>query len=154
MLAARLYVSASLGDSVGPLRVRLAGPGDAAYSELGPDGSSAAYVGELRDDGRRQAIWDVTDMVRQRGGGEYTVADIVSEAARPELPAAAWTIVAAYDLGVELGTLPPEHQGRFARRALSWHDGFATTLGGAVDVEVGGFAVPTDPRCSPSSSTS
>ena len=54
--------------------------------------------------------------------------------------------MAAYELGagVELGQLTTAQQARFARRSLSWHDGLATASDDAVEVEVSGFAVPTD----------
>ena len=35
-------------------------------------------------------------------------------------------------------------QPRFARRALSWHDGLATTADGPIELEVGGFTLPMD----------
>ncbi len=146
VIAARLYVSSSLTDSVGSMVVRLAGPGDGgAYASVGAAAPAAARVDELSEGGHRQAVWDVTEFVRQRGGGEYTIADIANEAASGAA-AASWTIVAAYELagGADLGQLPAEVQPRFARRALSWHDGLATTVDGPVELEVGGFTLPMD----------
>jgi hypothetical protein len=146
VIAARLYVTTTLSSSVGPLSVRLAGPDDGgAYSELGVDSPVARRVDELARGAHRQATWDVTDFVRQRGGGDYTVADIVSERIGPS-EYSAWTIVAAYELagGVDVAELPAEQQVRFASRAISWHDGLATTAEGPVEVEVGGFTVPMD----------
>jgi hypothetical protein len=146
VIAARLYVSSTLAASVGPLDVRLAGPGDEwGYTELAHQPEVAPRVAELSERGHRQAIWDVTEFVRRRGPGDYTVADIVSE---PIAGAehSAWTIVVVYQLAndVDLTQLPPEQQLRFARRAISWHDGLATTAEGPVEVEVGGFTLPMD----------
>ncbi len=145
VIAARLYVSSSLTDSVGSMVVRMAGPGDGgAYAGVGA-ASSAARVGELSAAGHRQAVWDVTEFVRQRGGGEYTIADIANEAVSGSAYAS-WTIVAAYELagGADPAQLAPELQPRFARRALSWHDGLATTADGPVELQVGGFTLPMD----------
>ncbi|MGH9271223.1 MAG: hypothetical protein ACRDZ2_08110 [Ilumatobacteraceae bacterium] len=142
VIAARLYVSTSLTDSVNAMVVRLAGPADGgAYATVG----AAARLDELSAAGHRQAVWDVTELVRQRGAGEYTIADIANEAVSGSAYAS-WTIVAAYELAGDLDAsqLPPEVQPRFARRALSWHDGLATTADGPVVLEVGGFTLPMD----------
>jgi len=147
VVAARLYVSTSTGGPAGPLSVRLAGPGDGvAYTELGADSSGAPLVADLAEGARRQTIWNVTDLVRQRGGGDYTVADIVTSRAARVPPHASWSIVVVYDLapGVDVGQLPADVQSRFARRAVSWHDGLATTADLPVAVEVGGFTIPMD----------
>ena len=149
---ARLYVSTSVSESVGPLRVRLAGPGDTTYTDAGLTTPEVPKVDELVDgDTRavhRQAIWDVTDFVAGRGPGQYTVADIVNERAGPWLPYASWGIVVAYELDPASEALvaaqPPEVQERFASRTISWHDGLAIASRAPLEVEVGGFTVPTD----------
>jgi hypothetical protein len=134
------------------LRVNIDGPDEPfRYTELGGAtlGVRKLYeAGGGRRDGAplRQAVWDVTDYVADRGRGFYTVADIVSERAAPYLPHASWAIVAAYEFdassGQELGNLPLEVQHRFAPRAVSWHDGFQYLVDGAVDVPVTGFEIP------------
>ena len=92
----------------------------------------------------RQAVWDVTEYVRTAGAGSYTVADIMFERAGAYLPYAAWTIVAAYELdpAVDLAGVSPEQRARFALRAVTWDDGFATLSDGRVDVVVDRFVVP------------
>ena len=92
----------------------------------------------------RQAVWDVTEYVQTAGAGSYTVADIVFERAGAYLPYASWTIVAAYELdpAVDVDGDDARAAGRFAPRAVTWDDGFATLTDGSVDVEVDGFAVP------------
>ena len=150
VIEARLYVSTSVSESVGPLRVRLSGPGDAAYTEAGLATPDVPKVGEANaGDTRavhRQAIWDVTDFIARRGPGQYTVADIVNERAGPWLPYASWGIVVAYELDPANEALvaaqSPEVQARFASRTLSWHDGLAMVSGAPLEVEVGGFAIP------------
>ena len=56
--------------------------------------------------------------VSQGGGGDYAVADIVSERAAAWLPYASWSIVVAYEFdpdgGVDFAGLTPEAQQRFA----------------------------------------
>ena len=152
IIEARLYVSTSVSESVGPLRVRLAGPGDAAYTDAGLATPEVPKIGEASGgDPRavhRQAIWDVTDFVARRGPGQYAVADIVNERAGPWLPYASWGIVVAYELDPANEALvaaqPPEVQERFALRTLSWHDGLAMASGAPLEVEVGGFTIPAD----------
>ena len=129
---ARLYVETSLSTSAGPLRVRLAGPGAAFdYTVLGAAtrGVPKLYESTAAISSRavlRQAVWDVTRFVNRRGSGRYTVADIVSERATAYLPYASWAVVAAYELdpAAKIRELAPEQRPRFARRAVSWHDGF------------------------------
>ena len=152
IVAARLYVQTTVAADVGPLRVNLDGPGRRfAYTELGGATLGVRKIYEAAGDGRqgeplRQAVWDVTKYVRKRGGGSYTVADIVSERAAPFLPYASWAIVAAYELdpkrGPALPTLRPEEQERFAERAVSWYDGFTFLDAGSLSVPVTGFDVP------------
>lgn len=152
IVAARLYVQTTVAADVGPLRVNLDGPGRRfAYTELGGATLGVRKIYEAAGDGRqgeplRQAVWDVTKYVRKRGGGSYTVADIVSERAAPFLPYASWAIVAAYELdprrGPAVATLPPEDQERFAERAVSWYDGFTFLDEGSLSVPVTGFDVP------------
>ncbi len=147
VVAARLYVATTAGEPGGPLRVRVAGPGVGfAYAELGTDSAGAPLVADLTAGARRQTIWNVTDLVRQYGGGDYAVADIVSARAGRVPPHASWSIVVVYDLapGIDIGQLPPEVHTRFARRAVSWHDGLAVTADLPVEVEVGGFTIPMD----------
>ena len=151
---ARLYVSTSVSESVGPLRVRLSGPGDTTYTDAGLATPEVPKVDELSDGEtravHRQAIWDVTDFVARRGAGQYTVADIVNERAGPWLPYASWGMVVAYELDPASEALvagqPPEVQERFASRTLSWHDGLAIASRAPLEVEVGGFNVPFDRR--------
>jgi hypothetical protein len=38
--------------------------------------------------------------------------------------------------------MSPEQRARFAPRAITWEDGFATVREGSVDIQVDGFAVP------------
>jgi hypothetical protein len=154
VIEARLYVSTAVSESVGPLRVRLAGPGDTAYSDAGLATPEVPKVGEASGGDlravHRQAIWDVTDFIARRGPGQYTVADIVNERAGPWLPYASWGIVVAYELDPANEALvsaqPPEVQQRFALRTLSWHDGLAMASGAPLEVEVGGFTIPADRR--------
>ena len=153
VIEARLYVQATMAPDVGPLRVNLDGPDEPfRYTELGGAtlGVRKLYeAGGGRRDGvpLRQAVWDVTKYVAEHGRGLYTVADIVSERAAPYLPYASWAIVAAYEFdsrgGEELADVPVAEQPRFARRAVSWHDGFAYVAKGTVDVPVSGFEIPT-----------
>lgn len=149
VVAARLYVTTSVAPSVGSLRVRLAGPNDGG-DERSLDAGSTGHVAQLHQGAHRQAVWDVTDFVGDGGAGYYTVADVISEATSDAPAYAAWSIVVAYQLDeeVDLAALAPELQTRFARRAISWHDGLATTttavVPGRVDLEVGGFTVPMD----------
>ena len=133
IVEARLYVETALSTDAGPLRVRLDGPSASFhYTVLG---AHNARVPKLTEEsaaisGRavmRQSVWDVTKYVAAHGSGRYTVADIVSERAGPYLPYASWAIVAAYELdpNVHLDEVAARDQPRFARRAVSWHDGFA-----------------------------
>jgi len=151
VVAARLYVNTTLTTATGPVQVRLDGP--AAGFDYLTLSTSTPGVPKLREDvggssraalPMRQAVWDVTDLVRAAGAGSYTVADIMSERAGAYTPYAAWTIVAAYELdpAADLSAMSPEQQARFALRAVSWDDGFATLTDGSVDVVVDGFAVP------------
>jgi hypothetical protein len=151
VVAARLYVNTTLMSGTGPVQVRLDGP--AAGYDYTTLSSSTPGVAKVREDvGRasraalpmRQAVWDVTDYVAAAGAGSYTVADIVFERAGAYTPYAAWTIVVAYELdaAADLSSMSPEQQARFALRAVSWDDGFATLTDAAVDVVVDGFAVP------------
>lgn len=153
---ARLYVDSTLTVAVSPLRVRIDGPAAGYdYTELGPTTSGAPKIYEGSGGGRaqpvmRQAVWDVTDYVAAAGPGTYTVADIMHERAGAWLPYASWAIVVAYELdpdsGVVLAELPAEQQQRFAKRAISWHDGFVVRTDGSVDVPVTGFdVVPGQP---------
>jgi hypothetical protein len=127
---ARLYVETSLSATAGPLRVRVAGPG--ARRQYKVLGMNTARVPKLREDSAvissravlRQAVWDVTEYVIVHGAGRYTVADIVSERAGPYLPYASWAIVAVYERDPAAGAIFPRLRARFARRAVSWHDGF------------------------------
>ena len=59
-------------------------------------------------------------------------------------PYASWTIVAAYELdpATDVTAMTPEQLARFALRAITWDDGFATVTNGSVDILVGGFEVP------------
>lgn len=153
VIEARLYVQSTVAPDVGPLKVRLDGPGRGfRYRDLGGAtiGAPKLYeAGGGRGDGAplRQAVWDVTKFVGRHGAGSYTVADIVSERAAPYLPYASWAIVAAYAFdpasGRELDALRPAERQRFAERALSWHDGFAYLDEGSLDVPVTGFEIPT-----------
>ena len=149
---ARLYVQTSLSSAVGPVRVRLDGPAEGyTYTELGaltPDAPKLAEGSATA--GRsgpalRQAVWDVTQFVTAGGAGTYTVADIVNERAGAFLPYAAWAIVAAYELdpAADLATVAPtpEAQQRFARRAISWHDGFVARADAPLDVPITGLVV-------------
>jgi hypothetical protein len=153
VIEARLYVQTTVAEDVGPLRVRLDGPGRAfRYRELGGATLGVPKLYEAGGSGPhgaalRQAVWDVTSYVTERGSGRYTVADIVSERAAPYLPYASWAIVAAYEFdpagGQEIANLSVDERQRFAPRAVSWHDGFTYLTDGAVDVPVTGFEVPT-----------
>ena len=153
VIEARLYVQTTVAADVGPLRVRLAGPDETfRYTELGGATLGVRKLYEAGGGRRggaplRQAVWDVTDYVADRGRGSYTVADIVAERAAPYLPYASWAIVVAYEFdassGQEIGNLPLDEQRRFARRAVSWHDGFDYVTQGSIDVPVTGFEIPT-----------
>jgi hypothetical protein len=149
---ARLYVQTSLSSAVGPVRVRLDGPADGfTYTELGsatpsvPKLSEGSVAAGRAGPALRQAVWDVTELVTTAGPGAYTVADIVHERAGAFLPYASWAIVAAYDLdpAADLATVAPtpEAQQRFARRAVSWHDGFVARADAPVEVVVNGLVV-------------
>jgi hypothetical protein len=132
IVEARLYVETALSTDAGPLRVRVDGP--AARFRYTVLGTHTARVPKLYEASAavssravmRQSVWDVTKYVAAHGGGRYTVADIVSERAGPYLPYASWAIVAAYELDprVDLGDVAARDRPRFARRAISWHDGF------------------------------
>jgi hypothetical protein len=150
VVAARLYVNTSLSAAVGPIRVRLDGPAEGyAYTELAADTPGVPKVRENAGTSSRaavpmrQAVWDLTDYVRQAGGGTYTVADIMFERAAAFLPYASWTIVAAYELdpAADLAAMRPEQQGRFAERKVAWFDGFDVVTDGAVEVTIDGFTV-------------
>jgi hypothetical protein len=153
VLEARLYVQSTVAPDVGPLKVRLDGPGrQFRYRDLGGAtiGAPKLYeAGGGRGDGAplRQAVWDVTKFVARHGAGSYTVADIVSERAAPYLPYASWAIVAAYEFdpagGRELTDLRRPERQRFAERLVSWHDGFTYLDESSVDVPVAGFEIPT-----------
>ncbi|MGI9031285.1 MAG: hypothetical protein ACR2HP_15080, partial [Ilumatobacteraceae bacterium] len=149
VVAARLYVTTSVAPSVGPLRVRLVELGDDG-DQRSLDAGSPGHVAQLQQGAHRQAVWDVADFVGDGGAGYYTVADVISEATGDAATYTAWSVVVAYQLDedVELAELAPEAQTRFARRAISWHDGLATTAAavvpGRVDLQVGGFTVPMD----------
>jgi hypothetical protein len=148
---ARLYVNSTLTVAVSPLRVRLDGPAAGYdYTELGPATPGIAKVYEGSGGGRsqpimRQAVWDVTNYVAAAGPGTYTVADIMYERSGAWLPYASWAIVVAYerdpDSGMVMANLPAEEQQRFARRAISWHDGFAIRSEGSIDVPVTGLDI-------------
>jgi hypothetical protein len=153
VLEARIYVQTTVAPDVGPLRVRLDGPGRRfVYTELGGATRRVPKLYEARGgrgDGAtmRQAVWDVTSYVASRGAGYYTVADIASERAASFLPYASWAIVVAYEFdsrtGQQLAALPRRLQQRFAERVVSWHDGFTYQDAGSVAVPVNGFAIPS-----------
>ena len=149
---ARLYVQTSLSSAVGPVRVRLDGPAAGfTYTELGavtpdvPKLAEGAATAGRSGPALRQAVWDVTKLVAAAGAGTYTVADIVHERAGAFLPYASWAIVAAYELdpAADLAAVAPtpEAQQRFARRAVSWHDGFVARADAPLDVPVTGLTV-------------
>jgi hypothetical protein len=149
VVQARLYVNSTLTVAVSPLRVRLDGPSAGYdYTELGPATPGIAKIYEGSGGGRaqpimRQAVWDVTSYVAAAGPGAYTVADIMYERSGAWLPYASWAIVVAYerdpDSQVVVAELPVEQQQRFARRAISWHDGFVVRSEGSIDVPVTGL---------------
>jgi len=149
VVAARLYVNTSLSPAVSPVRVRLDGPGEGEYVELGADTPGIPKVRESAGTSSRaaaamrQAVWDVTEFVREQGPGTYTVADIMSERAAAYLPYASWTIVAAYELDPEadLAALAPEERARFTTRRVAWYDGFEVLTDGAVGIRVDGLEV-------------
>ena len=153
VLEARLYVETTVAVDVGPVQVRLAGPGRRfTYTELGGATPGVPKLYEAAGRGRegapmRQAVWDVSSYIADRGTGRYTVADIVSERAAPFLPYASWAIAVAYEFdvggGQALTDLSADAQQRFATRAISWHDGFVYRTEAAVEVPVRGFEVPT-----------
>lgn len=155
IVAARLYVNTSLSSAVSPIRVRLDGPAEGyEYVELSGE---TPGIPKLRENAgtssraavpMRQAVWDVTEYVRQGGPGTYTVADIMFERAAAFLPYASWTIVAAYELdpAADVAAMPPEQQARFAERRVVWYDGFEVVTDGAVEIAVDGFTVrPGEP---------
>jgi len=151
VVAARLYVNTSLTDVVAPVRVRLDGPSPGyVYTELSGATPGIAKVRESSGVASaaavpmRQAVWDVTGFVESAGGGVYTVADIMFERAGSYLPYASWTIVAAYELDpvADLAAMSVEQRVRFARRAVTWDDGFVTITDGSVDIAVDGYVVP------------
>jgi hypothetical protein len=143
---ARLYVETTLSAGAGPLSVRLVAP--LAQTLLGDETAGAP---RLREDSLavsargvlRQSIWDVTALVSGNGAGYYTVADIVAERAGPFMPHASWAIVAAYELdpAIDVTSLAPGVQQRFARRAIAWHDGFVLLAAGAAAEPVAELAV-------------
>jgi hypothetical protein len=143
---ARLYVETTLSRSASPIRVRLDGPGRSfTYTSLGATSAGVEKLSEATASHGgavlRQAIWDVTDYVDDRGSGSYTVADIVSERAGAFLPYASWAIVAAYELDPEtdVGRLSRADRHRFALRAVSWHDGFVQLDDRVLDVPIRGL---------------
>jgi hypothetical protein len=146
VVAARLYVDTTLAPSVGPVRVRLDGPGEEIARELGATTEGVPKLYEAAGTARtgasaRQAVWDVTDFVRQNGSGVYTVADIAFERAGPWQPYASWAIVAAYELDPALdpaivAAFTPEQRQRFATRAVTWHDGFVFQSAGRLEIPV------------------
>jgi Protein of unknown function (DUF3344) len=149
VVEARLYVETALSAAAGPLRVRLDGPAASLrYTVLG---AHAAGVHKLYEASAavssnavmRQSVWDVTNYVTANGPGRYTVADIVSERSGAYLPYASWAIVAAYELDpkVDLGDVAAREQPRFARRAVSWHDGFVRPAGSTSEVAITDFAI-------------
>ncbi len=153
IVAARLYVDTTLSSVVSPVRVRLDGPAPGFdYTELATTTPGIPKLGEYAgSSGRgsrplRQAVWDVTSYVQAAGAGTYTVADIMFERAGAFLPYASWALVAAYELdpAADLAAMPAVEQARFARRAISWYDGFVVTTDGSVDVAVTGLDVRLD----------
>jgi hypothetical protein len=155
VVTARLYVNTSLSAAVSPIRVRLDGPAEGyEYTELSADTAGIPKVRENAGTSSRaavpmrQAVWDVTEYVREAGAGTYTVADIMYERAAAFLPYASWTIVAAYELdpATDITTMSPEQQARFAERRVAWYDGFEVVTDGAVEVTVDGLSVrPGEP---------
>jgi hypothetical protein len=153
VLEARLYVQTTVAPDVGPLRVRLDGPGRRfAFTELGGATPGVRKLYEAAGGGQegapmRQAVWDISGYVAHRGAGTYTIADIVSERAAPYLPYASWAIAVGYEFDrggrQALADLSADARRRFAARAVSWHDGFVYRTEGAVEVPVSGFEVPT-----------
>jgi hypothetical protein len=148
VVAARLYVETSLSVDAGRLRVRLDGPAAPfRYSVLGARAGVhklyEATAAVSSNATMRQGVWDVTKYVAAHGPGRYTVADIVSERAGAYLPYASWAIVAAYELDpkVDLGDVPTHDQPRFARRAVSWHDGFVRPSESRLEVPITGLAI-------------
>ena len=151
VVAARLYVNTTLASGTGPVQARLDGPAEGFdYTELSTATPGITKVRENAGSATpsavpmRQAVWDVTGYVQTAGPGSYTVADIVFERTGAYTPYAAWTIVAAYELdpATDVTGMTPEQLARFAPRAITWHDGFATVTNGSVDIQVAGFAVP------------
>jgi hypothetical protein len=152
IVAARLYVDTTLSSSVRPIRVRLDGPADGfEYTEL--TSAADSVVPKLSESvgttvpgatPLRQAVWDVTDLVRTSGPGAYTVADIAFERAGAFLPYASWAIVAAYELdpAADVAAMSPEERARFAPRSVSWYDGFVVTSDSTTEVPISGFEVP------------
>ncbi len=149
VVAARLYVETALSANAGPLRVRLDGPtAPLRYTVLGSQTARVPRVYEVSaavsgNAVMRQSVWDVTKYVAANGPGRYTVADIVGERAGAYLPYASWAIVAAYELdpNFDLGDVAAREQPRFARRAVSWHDGFVRPAQGTLEVPIGELAI-------------
>lgn len=132
LVQARLYIETTLSAGAGQLGVRIAGPEwPREYTKIGPDSPTNPMLHEAEtelapDAVMRQAVWDVTEYVAEHGGGRYTIADIVSEAAGPDHHYASWAIVGVYELDpdVELDELSTWQQAKYAPRVVSWYDGF------------------------------
>jgi hypothetical protein len=149
IIAARLYVDATLPAAAGPLAVRLDDPSPGfAYRTL-PDEPAAGRspkLYEVRAGAElRHAVWDVTADVAAAGAGRYTVADIVY-GGTADRPIAAWSMVAAYELDrVQADRVADAERPRFATRQLSWYDGVAVVGAGSpdpLDVTVAGVDLP------------
>jgi hypothetical protein len=149
IVAARLYVETALSANAGPLRVRLDGPrAPLRYTVLGTHTAGVPRMYEASavvssNAVMRQSVWDVTKYVAAKGPGRYTVADIVGERAGAYLPYASWAIVAAYELdpNFDLGDVSARERPRFAKRAVSWHDGFVRPSERTLEVPITELAI-------------
>ena len=149
---ARLYVQTSLSSAVGPVRFPGRRPGRrlrlhrARLDRAGePEAGRGLRPQRARGTGAAPGGVGCHRARGRRRTGTYTVADIVHERAGAFLPYASWAIVAAYELdpAADLAVVAPtpEAQQRFARRAVTWHDGFVTGSSGTAEMPVGGFTV-------------
>lgn len=152
VVAARLYVDTTLERNAISVVARLDGPAAGFdYTDLGPTTAGVPKLWEATGTGTigslmRQAVWDVTAYVADGGAGTFTVADIVNDRGPSSMPYASWALAVVYEFdpasGIDWATLTPAEQQRFARRSISWHDGFVVQSEGQLDVELA-IEVPT-----------
>lgn len=155
VIDARLYIQTTLNPNVEGIKVNVAGPEDGFNYTTIPDSSIPKIYeasvggapGNYPYDNMRSASFDVTNLVQQQGGGDYTVADIVYEGeGLTWTPYAGWALMVAYEWDdssdTNFDSLSDAEKYRFKLRSLSWSDGLLYQIDGSTSVVLDNIEVP------------